>query len=250
MSVAIGRLYENPLLRASGGGLIRPGGLELTQRALALAALKPGARLLDIGCGTGAALRYLVERRGFRAVGIDPSMLLLSEGRAKNPGLALAGAAGTLLPFAERSMDAVLAECSLSLMSDVDKALGECFRVLDHDGVLLVHDVYARNPAGLREVPLTSCLAGAVSQEKWTQRLEGSGFTLLFWEDHSRALKEFAARLIFEHGPLETLWGCPANTPGKDLGAPVHSALSSAKPGYFLAVAGKAGAKCCARSKK
>ena len=251
MPVEICRLYENPSLREIGGGLIRPGGLELTKKALAVSALKPGGRLLDIGCGTGAALRYLTDHCGFRAVGIDPSMLLLSEGRAKNPGLPLAGATGTLLPFADRSMDGVLAECSLSVMSDVEEALGECFRVLDSEGALLIHDVYARNPpgaAGLRELPFKSCLTGAVSKEQWIERFEGCGFNVIFWEDHSRALKEFAARLIFEHGRLETFWGCSTETPGLEQGARIQSALFSARPGYFLAVARKAGEPFSARS--
>lgn len=230
MAVASGCLYENPKLRAMGGGLIRPGGLELTQRALAASGLPPGARLLDIGCGTGAALRYLGEC-GFRTVGIDPSLPLLAEGRAKNPGLSLTGAAGTMLPFCDRCLDAVLAECSLSVMDDAKKALKECFRVLDRGGLLLAHDVYLRNPCaadGLRGLELKSCLTGAVSREEWLERFTSCGFEVLLWEDHSRALKEFAARLIFEHGPLETLWDCPA---------PAGSALFSAKPGYFLAMA-------------
>ena len=247
------RLYENRSLRERGGGLIRPGGLELTEKAVALSALKRGARLLDIGCGTGEALRYLIDRHGFRAVGIDPSLVLLSEGSAKNPGLSLAEASGTLLPFADRSMDAVLAECSLSVMSDPGKALDECFRVMESDGVLLAHDIYARNPfgaTGLRGLPLKSCLTGAVSREDWIEKLEGCGFTVVHWEDQSRALKEFAARLIFEHGRLETFWGCSMGGPEREQGPRIQAAISAAKPGYFLAVARKAGALCSAGSEK
>jgi arsenite methyltransferase len=246
-------LYENPLLRDMGGGLVRPGGLELTQRAVAISALKAGARLLDMGCGTGAALRYLVEHHGLRAVGIDPSIVLLTEGRAKDPELPLARACATRLPFADSSFDAVLAECSLSVISDVGQALGECFRVLKSDGVLLAHDVYTRNPsgsAGLRDMSFKSCLSGAVSQQTWIERLEGSGFSAIFWEDHSRALKEFAARLIFEHGRLDTFWGCSTAAQGLAAGAQVQSALLSAKPGYFLAAARKSSAAVAARSEK
>ncbi len=247
------RLYERSSLREMGSGLIRPGGLELTEKAIAVAGLKPGARLLDIGCGTGAALRCLVDHHGVRGVGIDPSMVLLTEGRAKNPGLCLAGASATMLPFADRSMDAVLAECSLSVTDDPETALAESFRVLESDGVLLAHDIYARDPsgaAGLRELELKSCLAGAVSREKWIERLTGCGFTLIYWEDHSRALKEFAARLIFKHGRLETFWGCSIGAAGPEPGTRIQSAVSSAKPGYFLAVAKKADGPPSARSGK
>lgn len=246
-------LYEKSSLREMGSGLIRPGGLGLTEKAIAVAGLKPGARLLDIGCGTGAALRRLVDDHGVRGVGIDPSRVLLTEGRAKNPGLFLAGASATMLPFADSSLDAVLAECSLSVIGEPETALAECFRVLDSGGMLLAHDVYARDPsgaAGLRELGLKSCLAGAVSREKWIERLTGCGFAVIYWEDHSRALKEFAARLIFEHGRLETFWGCSVGASGPEPGARIQSAVSLAKPGYFLAVAKKADGPPSARSGK
>lgn len=248
MSGEICRIYEKPSLREAGDGLIRPGGLELTRKAVVMSALRPGSRLLDIGCGTGAALRYLVENCEFRAVGIDLSRVLLAEGQAKNPGLSLAQASGTRLPFADASMDAVLAECSLSVMEDVQKVLDECSRVLKREGSLLVHDVYARNPlgeAGLRGLPVKSCLTGAVSRKEWIERLEGRGFSVTFWEDHSRALKEFAARLILSHGPLETFWRRSMSTPEIEQGRQIQSAVSCARPGYFLAVAKKAGPLSC-----
>ena len=118
-------VYENMALHEAGGGLVRPGGLDLTKRAIALAVLAPCSRVLDIGCGTGVALRHLAENCGFRAVGIDLSWLLLSKGHDKRPSLLLARATGTQLPFTDAAMDAVLAECSLSVMEDVEKALDE-----------------------------------------------------------------------------------------------------------------------------
>lgn len=235
-------LYENPVLRREGDGLIRPGGLELTRKAVAMCALNPGSKVLDIGCGTGAALRCLSDGCAFRAVGIDLSQVLLAEGRQKDPGLLLVRASGEDLPFADATMDAILAECSLSVMEDVESVLDECARVLKPRGLLIVHDVYARNPdAGERprRLPVRSCLDGAASRREWLARLEGGGFAVAVWEDHSRALIEFAAKLIFSDDSREIFPRLFAGAPETGQGRAIQCGVSLVKPGYFLAIARK-----------
>ena len=44
-------MYEHTAIREATGDIIRPGGLALTDRALALCQLPAGARVLDVGCG-------------------------------------------------------------------------------------------------------------------------------------------------------------------------------------------------------
>jgi ubiquinone/menaquinone biosynthesis C-methylase UbiE len=235
-------VYERRSVREVGEGLIRPGGLELTKKAIAVAELNPGALILDIGCGTGAALRYLVENCAFRAVGIDLSEVLLAEGRGLDPAATLVRASGMDLPFAGATVDAILAECSLSAMEDVEKALGECRRVLKQGCLLLLHDVYSRCPdsaAGLRGLPFKTCISGAVSREEWIERLETCGFAVTFWEDNSRALVEFTARLVFACGSLEKIWCGSGNTLKTERNREILTSISSSKPGYFLAVAKK-----------
>ena len=56
--------------RGGCGMCERPGGFELTDRALALARLSAGARVLDVGCGLGASVAHLVDHCGLRAVGL------------------------------------------------------------------------------------------------------------------------------------------------------------------------------------
>lgn len=233
-------VYEDPGLRQAGNGLIRPGGLALTKRALSLSGLERGAGVLDIGCGTGAATEYLVRCFGLRAIGIDPSKLLLSEGRRRSAILPLLRASGEHIPIAGGVLDAVLAECSLSVTKNAAGVLRECSRVLKPSGLLIVTDVYARNPEGVPGVlglPLECCLTGAVSKEEWVSRLETAGFELVVWEDHTKALKEFAAQLIFSYGSLETFWCRSQKSAPKEEIKEAGRVVSKARPGYFMMIA-------------
>jgi arsenite methyltransferase len=241
-------IYEQIGVGGYGDGLIRPGGLALTLRALNLACLSPGSRVLDIGSGTGATLRRLVDHGGFEAVGVEPSAILVKESRERNPGLPLVRASGEILPFANAVMDGVLAECSLSVTQDVDRVLGECRRVLKPAGRLLVSDVYARNPDGasrLKDLRVECCLTGAMCREEWTSRLEAGGFDVTLWEDHSAALREFAARLILAGFSFDAFHHCRGNAVKErevftPCSAETQGALHKARPGYFLLIAQKA----------
>jgi arsenite methyltransferase len=221
---------------------IRPGGLALTARALSLSLWPPGARVLDLGCGSGAALRYLIGQGGLHAWGLDLSNQLLGQGRERAPELPLIRARSEELPCAAASLDGILAECSLSLIEDVDRVLRECFRVLKTGTVLLIHDVYARQPegvAGLENLPARCCLAGAVSRQEWLARLTDAGFRVLLWEDHTAALKEFAAWVIFSFGSLEAFW-CNAGGQARSAAArEIQETVARSSPGYFLLLARK-----------
>ena len=94
--------------------------------------LRPGARVLDLGCGPGRDVAYLQEL-GFRAMGVDLSAGMLAEGRRRGVG-PLVRADMRLLPFADGSCDGLW--CCASLLhiprTQVPTVLGECRRVLGH----------------------------------------------------------------------------------------------------------------------
>lgn len=220
---------------------IRPGGLALTQRALRVAQLTRGDAVLDIGCGTGVSVAYLSREHGIRAVGMDASPWLVNRGKSAEPALPLLRAAGERLPFPDGSFDAVLLECTLSLIADREQVLDECYRVLTPRGRLIVTDLYARNAdaiEGLRSLWVSSCLKGALDKNQFIRECAFAGFGFACFEDHSHLLRDFAAEMIWTYGSLDEFWTA-AGASGGDIGE-VRHAISEARPGYFLLVGYKA----------
>ena len=77
------KVYERIAASGVTDGFIRPGGMALTDRALSLCEFPPGSRLLDVGCGTGTTVEHLIQRFGFFAAGVDPSLPMVAQGLRK-----------------------------------------------------------------------------------------------------------------------------------------------------------------------
>ncbi|MFH0821198.1 MAG: class I SAM-dependent methyltransferase [Pseudomonadota bacterium] len=219
---------------------IRPGGLELTRRAVGLAKWSAGDTVLDIGCGTGVTVGHLIREHLMRAVGIDSSSMLPAKGKAVDVDLPLLMGDAGLLPFPEGSFDGVIMECTLSLVRDREAVLNECRRVLRPNGAFVVTDLYARNPEAiqaLKGLDQRSCVQGAHDKRQFTRECSTAGFGLKCFEDHSRLLRDFAARIIWTYGSLDGFW---TETCGErcDLGR-LNQAVREAQPGYFLYVGRK-----------
>ena len=233
------RVYEQSPLLEAAGDMLRPGGLALTDRALEFCALPSGARVLDVGCGPAASIEHLRVKHQLDAVGLDPSEMLLRLGRRRDPSLRLIQSPGEYLPIADDQFNAVLTECSLSVMRDSDRALAEFWRVLRSHGYLILSDIYARNPTGLealKYLPIDSYLCGAISQTQIIDRVMAQGFEVKLWEDHTQALNVFVAQLIWSNGTLQQFW-CRA-TSRADAGD-IQRAIAQLKPGYYLLIAQK-----------
>jgi arsenite methyltransferase len=225
--------YQTGKIALEDDRVFRPGGLALTARVIDLAGLEAGAAVLDLGCGTGASVRYL-RTLGLNALGIDCDRNDDTRARALSPNTLIAASAEDL-PFPKGSIQCVLAECSFSLMLDQDRVLAECARVLADAGRLAISDLYARQPhaiAGVRALK-HSCVAGMIVREELEAGLARHDFTIDAWEDHSQALRECAARFILEHGRLDGLWNCD----GEDSAGTIQAAMKAARAGYFLLVA-------------
>lgn len=220
-------LYEHPAWQQTPDRVMRPGGREITDCALAVCDLPPGARVLDMGCGMGATLGRAAAGKKWRTFGIDVSALLLRQARRNCPGSFFAQARGEYLPVASESLDAVLAECTLSIM-ETELALRECARMLKCGGYLIANDVYARRESGieaLRKLPPGTCIGSAMSQGQILELLDRSGLQVIWWQDCSEKLKEFS---------ICTLTAAAAVDPFD-----LYIAAARAKMGYYALVAQK-----------
>ena len=232
------RVYEQIALTNLTADGITPAGLELTERALSHWDFSPSTKIIDVGCGTGATLARLKRIHELCGIGIDPSAILLDQGRRKGSDLTFVLGAGENLPFRDESANGVFAECSLSATADRDRVLDDIRRVLKVGGRLVLSDVYARNGDALDQlsrVPVGCCLRGAVSRAQLIKELATRNLRIDLWEGHSERLTEFAVQLIFSCGSMEQFWARNGSESADR--QDIQRAISATKPGYFLLIA-------------
>jgi SAM-dependent methyltransferase len=110
-----------------------------------LSGLPGGARVADLGCGSGV-FTELLRRRGYQSVGLDISPKLLALGRRKYPGLELIGGDAENLPFENASLDGVLLTGLVHHLPDPRRLASEVRRVLKNGGRFVAFDPNRMNP--------------------------------------------------------------------------------------------------------
>lgn len=236
--------YESESMREALGETLRPGGFSLTEQGVQFCGLIADDRVLDLGCGRGATVKYLYEKHHIRAVGADPSEKLIEEAKKQVGYADFILGKGEKLPLEKDSFDCVFAECTLSLM-EADPALKEVNRVLKENGWFVITDVYARNPDATGELDkftINSCMRGLHNLPLLKEKLRKSGFSILFEENRSELLKELLVKIAFSYGSMSAFWNVTSENCMD--GCQFHEALKKCKPGYFILIARKAGTVC------
>jgi arsenite methyltransferase len=198
-------LYGSPLAELVVGSSLHPGGLESTRQLLSAATLRPGARLLDAGCGPGASSRLAATEFGLLVDAVDRGrdVLTRAERRPTTGPIRWREADLLALPYPAATFDAVLAECVLSMVSR-PAALAEFRRVLRPGGRLLLSDVEVAGdplPAlGAHQlVGSVLCVANAWRTGELEARLPAAGFVIerrWDWTEYIVALiDQVAARI-------------------------------------------------------
>jgi SAM-dependent methyltransferase len=153
----------------------------------ALADLKPGETVLDLGSGGGIDVLLSARRVGpsGMAYGLDMTdeMLALARENQRKAGLSnVAFLKGEIeaIPLPDASVDVVISNCVINLSADKDRVLAEAFRVLRPGGRLAVSDVVVRGevpPAIRRSMELwIGCVAGALEEGEYRAKLAKAGF--------------------------------------------------------------------------
>jgi SAM-dependent methyltransferase len=154
---------------------------------VALASLKEGETVLDLGSGGGFDCFLAANRVGQkgRVIGVDmtPEMLDKARGNARkaryaNVEFRLAEIEN--LPVADGSVDVVISNCVINLSPNKKRVFEEAFRVLKPNGRLMVSDIVL-----LKELPeiirknvkaYVGCISGAERKNKYLQLIKEAGF--------------------------------------------------------------------------
>lgn len=167
-----------------GGITIHLGGIEATRRLLARSPLRPGQRVLDLGCGTGYTAVTLAKQRECGVTALDVTWRSLLEAKARavrsNVSLDLTQGDAHNLPFTSELFAGVVIE-SLLLFCDAPRVLGECYRVLQPGGWLGMNEMTLQNraPPGLAALLQEIGVGSAREAADWADLLAAVGFVNL-----------------------------------------------------------------------
>jgi len=153
----------------------------------ALAELKSGETVLDLGSGGGIDVLLSARRVGptGKAYGLDMTdeMLALARENQRKAGVSnvefLKGEIENI-PLPDNSVDVIISNCVINLSADKGRVMSEAFRVLKPGGRFAVSDVVVRGtmpPEVQRRLELwAGCIAGALEDSDYQSKLRAAGF--------------------------------------------------------------------------
>lgn len=153
----------------------------------ALAELRPGEVVLDLGSGGGIDVLLSARRVGpeGKAYGVDMTDEMLELARRNQAEAGVENAEflkGTIedLPLPDEEVDVIISNCVINLSTDKDRVLREAHRVLRRGGRFAVSDVVFRGevPEALRQriEAWSGCVSGALHEDEYRAKLADAGF--------------------------------------------------------------------------
>src|ERR1700731_754626 len=160
--------------------------LNITEKTLRHMNLRPGERVLDLGCGSGWATRLLARLvaegpEGFgQVVGVDVSDEMVRQARAASKdfeNILYVWGSAQQIPWEENFFDKVLSVESFYYYADQDRALAELFRVMaPHGRLFILINLYKDNPYSLQWVDKLKVPVHVRSQVEYIELLKKYGF--------------------------------------------------------------------------
>ncbi len=153
----------------------------------ALASLKEGERVLDLGSGAGFDCFLAAKKVGQtgKVIGVDMTPEMLDKARAnakKGKYTNVEFRLGEIenLPVADNSVDVIISNCVINLSTDKRRVFEEAYRVLAPNGRLMVSDIVLLKPlpeAVQKNVEAyAGCIAGAETKDKYLELIRKAGF--------------------------------------------------------------------------
>jgi len=153
----------------------------------ALAELKPGETVLDLGSGGGIDVLLSARRVGpaGKAFGLDMTdemLALANENKRKAGATNVEFLKGEIesIPLPDNSVDVIISNCVINLSANKDRVIREAFRVLKPGGRFAVSDVVTRGemlPEIRKNILLwVGCVAGALEEQEYRGKLTAAGF--------------------------------------------------------------------------
>jgi arsenite methyltransferase len=171
---------------------------------VAIASLKEGETVLDLGSGAGIDCFLAAKRVGpnGRVIGVDMTHEMLERARENARRTEYENVEFRLgeiehLPVADNSIDVVISNCVINLSPDKGQVFNEAFRVLKPGGRLMVSDIVLTKE--LPEAIVNSieayigCVAGAVLRDTYLEAIEAAGFKEITIIDEMRFPVEILA---------------------------------------------------------
>src|SRR5271168_382308 len=160
--------------------------LDITEKTIRLMNLRPGERVLDLGCGSGWATRLLARLvgegpEGFgQVVGLDVSDEMVRHARESSKdfeNILYAWGSAQQIPWEENFFDKVLSVESFYYYPDQDRALAELFRVMaPHGRLFILINLYTDNPYSLQWVPKLKVPVHVHSAAEYVELLKKHAF--------------------------------------------------------------------------
>jgi SAM-dependent methyltransferase len=170
---------------------------------IALANLRPGEVVLDLGSGGGLDV-FLASRKvgpAGKAIGVDmtPSMIDRARAAAAKDGITnVEFRLGTIdaIPVPDHSVDVVISNCVINLATDKSRVFAEIARVLKPGGRLAVSDIALKQPLppGVQQsiAAYVGCIAGAIRIDDYRQGLLDAGLSHVQVIDSGADLNAYA----------------------------------------------------------
>ncbi len=153
----------------------------------ALAALREGETVLDLGSGGGIDVFLAAKKVGSRgrAIGLDMTPAMVETARANAKKLGLPNVEFKLgemerMPLEGGTVDVIISNCVINLSPNKDQVLREAYRILKPGGRIAISDIATNGPlpAGLQKTVglWVGCIAGALEISEYEEKLRGNGF--------------------------------------------------------------------------